>query len=288
MATQGTPSDDGVRGFVHAMWAGVADGWGENADYVDERSAALTAQMLARSAPVPGDRVLELACGPGGAGLAAAERVGPAGEVVLSDVAAEMTAIAAARAGARGLGNVRTAIRDLERIDEPDAGYDVVLCREGLMFAFAPERAAGEIARVLRPGGRVAAAVWGTRERNPWLGLVLDAVGAQTGSPVPPPGVPGPFSLADPDRLGALLAGAGLVGVAVEEVPVPLRSPSFEDWWARTSAVAGPVGSLVAGLPGDARAAITARLREAVAAYATPAGIELPGVSLLASARRPG
>ena len=72
---------------------------------------------------------------PGGAGLAAAARVAPGGGVVLSDVAAEMTAIAAARAEVLGLSNVSTRELDLEHIDEPDHSYDAVLCREGLMFA---------------------------------------------------------------------------------------------------------------------------------------------------------
>src|SRR5207248_2525770 len=184
---------EALRAHVHAMWAGVAGGWAERADAVDEAAAAVTERMLERTAPRPGDRVLELACGPGGVGLAAALRVAPGGEVVLSDVAAEMAAVAAARAAARGLTNVRTATLDLEQIDEPDRSYDVVVCREGLMFAVEPERAAREIRRVLRPAGRVALAVWGPRNGNPWLGLVFDAVSAQIGSPVPPPGVPGPF-----------------------------------------------------------------------------------------------
>ncbi len=77
-----------------------------------------------------GERVLELVCGTGGVGFAAAELVGPTGEVVLSDVAEEMTAIAATRA--RGLSNVSARRLDLERIDEPELSYDVVLCREGL------------------------------------------------------------------------------------------------------------------------------------------------------------
>ena len=162
--------------------------------------------------------MLELACGPGGLGLAAAARVAPRGEVVLSDAVAEMTAIAAARAEALGLSNVSTRELDLERIEQPDASYDVVLCREGLMFALDPARAAREIRRVLRPGGRVALAVWGPRERNPWLGVVLDAVSAQVGAPVPPPGIPGPFSLEDSKRLAALLSDAGLADVKVSEL----------------------------------------------------------------------
>ena len=102
---------------------------------------------------------------------------------------------------------MRTRELDLEQIDEPDGSYDVVLCREGLMLVPDPARAAREIARVLRPGGRVALAVWGPREQNPWLGVVFDAVSAQLGTPMPPPGIPGPFSLDDADGLAGAARG---------------------------------------------------------------------------------
>jgi ubiquinone/menaquinone biosynthesis C-methylase UbiE len=273
---------DDTRRQVHAMWASVADRWGEHADYIDARGAELTGRLLALAAPAPGERVLELACGTGGVGIAAAELVGPAGEVVLSDVAPEMTAIAAARA--RGLANVSARPLDLERIDEPDGAYDAVLCREGLMFAVDPAGAASELRRVLRPGGRFAIAVWGPRERNPWLALVFDAVSAVVGAPVPPPGIPGPFSLDDADRLAGVLAAGGLADVTVEEVAVPLRAGSFDEWFTRTSAIAGPLAARLAALPEAARAALRARLQEATAPYATPAGgLDIPGVSLVAS-----
>jgi SAM-dependent methyltransferase len=275
-----------LREQLHGMWAAVAPAWGEHADYADTRGAAITAAMLELSAPRQGERVLELACGAGGVGIAAARLVGPAGEVVLSDVAAEMTAIAAARAAALGLDNVRTLTLDLEDIAQPDQSYDVVLCREGLQFALDPARAAAEIRRVLRPGGRVALAVWGPRARNPWLGVVFDAVGAQLGAPVPPPGIPGPFALDDPDRLGRLLTAAGLADVAVTEVATPLRDPSFDAWLARTSALAGPLANRLALLPEHARLQLRARLAEAVRPFQTPAGLDFPGVSLLAAARR--
>ena len=281
------PTDaDALRARLHGMWAAVADGWAEHADYVDTRAAVATDRLLELAAPRPGERVLELACGPGGLGLAAAMRVAPGGEVVMSDVAGEMTAIAAARAEALGLTNVSTRELDLEHIDEPDGSYDVVLCREGLMFAPDPGGAAREMARVLRPGGRVALAVWGPRERNPWLGLVLDAASAQLGKPVPPPGVPGPFSLDDGDRLASLLAKATLDDVTVSELAVPLRARSFDEWWTRTSALAGPLAAMLAALPEDARQSLRARARESIGDYETPDGIEFPGVTLIAVARR--
>jgi ubiquinone/menaquinone biosynthesis C-methylase UbiE len=278
--------DAEVRAHLHGMWASVAKGWEEHADYADARGALVAQELLGLALPQPGDRVLELACGPGGLGVAAAQRVAPGGEVALSDVAAEMTAIAARRARVLGLANVSTRVLDLEEIDEPDGSYDVVLCREGLMFAVDPARAAREIARVLRPGGRAAIAVWGPRERNPWLAIVLDAVSAQLGKPVPPPGVPGPFALDDAERLAAILAGAQLQDVGVSELPVPLRAATFDEWWERTCALAGPLARILASLPAQAEEHVRARARAAVAPYETADGLEIPGVTLIASARR--
>ena len=275
------------RRQLHGMWASVAPAWGEHAEYADTRGAAMTARLLELAAPGPGERVLELACGAGGTGIAAAGLVGPAGEVVLSDVAAEMTAIAAARAAALGLANVRTLTLDLDDLAEPDQAYDVVLCREGLMFAFDPAHAVAGIRRVLRPGGRAAVSVWGPRARNPWLAVVFDAVGAVLGAPVPPPGIPGPFALDDAGRLRRLLDGAGLAEVTVDEVPVPLHDDSFDAWLTRTSALAGPLAKRLALLPDPARRELRARREEAVRPYRSPGGLDFPGVALVAGGRRP-
>jgi SAM-dependent methyltransferase len=281
------PDLDALRPGLHAMWASVAGGWAAKADYADARGAGLVELMLERAAVAPGERVLELACGPGGAGLAAGERVGPSGSVVLSDVAAEMTAIAAARAAERGLANAETRVLDLEAIAEPDGAFDAVLCREGLMLVPEPGRAAAEIARVLAPRGRFALAVWGPRGRNPWLGALFDAVSAQTGAPVPPPGLPGPFSLDDRDRLAAVLAVPGLTAVTIEEVQIPLRAASFDEWWSHVTALAGPLAHLLAAMPEEGRTAIRDHAATALAAYATPAGgLDIPGLTLLASGRR--
>jgi SAM-dependent methyltransferase len=276
---------DDLRTHLHGMWAAVAPAWAEHAAYADARGSEVAQRMLELTAPAPGERVLELACGPGGLGLAAAAQIAPGGEAVLTDVAAGMTAIAAARARAAGLTNVTTRELDLEDIAEPDGSYDVVLCREGLMFATDPGRAAREMRRVLRPGGRVAVAVWGPRERNPWLGLVFDAVSEHVGRPVPPPGIPGPFSLGDAGELEAHLTAAGLTGVSVGELDVPLRAATFEEWWRRTTALAGPLATILAALPEPARQALGDRLRETTAAYRTASGLELPGVSLVAAGR---
>ncbi len=277
---------DQLRSKLREMWSEVAGGWGEYAEHVDQRSAQLTRTMLERATLAPGDRVLELACGAGGAGLQAAADVAPDGHVVLSDVAAEMTAIASARARALRLTNVSTRVLDLERLDEPDSSYDVVLCREGLMLVPDPARAAREIRRVLRPGGRLALAVWGPRERNPWLSVMFDTISAELGCPVPPTGIPGPFSLEDAGELASLLAQAGFSDVEVSESPVPLRAGSFDEWWKARCALAGPLTKILASLPEEAAQTIREAAREASKPYEVPDGLEFPGVALIASALR--
>ncbi len=173
--------------------------------------------------------------------------VGPSGEVVLSDVAPEMTTIAADACENAGLTNVTTREVDLERIDYPEASFDAVLCREGLMLVADPATAVRECHRILRQGGRAVFAVWGPRDRNPWLGLLFDAVTAQTGMPVPPPGIPGPFSLEAPGALGELLAGAAFSDTDVREIQTPMKASSVDDWWS-----CGPVagGAHCAGVGG--------------------------------------
>lgn len=269
-----------VRTHVHQMWNSVAAHWGEHAAYVDAKAGSMTKVLLDSAALSSTDRVLELACGAGGLGAAAAT---VAGAVVVTDVAPDMVAIAATRLA--DLSNVSTAVRDIEAIDEPDGSYDAVLCREGLMFAVDPSAAFGEVHRVLRPGGRLSAAVWGLQSANPWLGLVFDAVSAQLDRPMPPPGLPGPFALSDADALRALAERAGFSDVRVEPFAVPTVAASFNDWWARTSALSGPLANILAMLPDDAKAAIEERLREAVTPYEqTDGSLVFPGLALVLSA----
>lgn len=280
------PDATQLRAHLHGLWNSVAGGWAEHAAFTDERGAEVTRALLELARPQAGERVLELACAAGAVGIAAAELVGETGEVVLSDVAPSMTAIAAERIRALGLTNARTRELDLEAIDEPDGSFDVVVCREGIMLVPDPARAAREITRVLRPGGRVALAVWGGRERNPWLAIVFDSVSAQLGAPIPPPGIPGPFSLADTGRLAGLLGDAGLEAVDVRELDVPYRAASADEWWLRTTALAGPLAERLASLPEPAQRALRARATEAVSAYETGTGLELPGLALIAGGRR--
>src|SRR6202035_3028763 len=116
----------------------------------------------------PGQRVLELAAGPGDTGFLAAKRISPGGTLISSDASEAMLDIARERARELGVDNVEFVQLQLEWIDLETASVDAALCRWGLMLLVDPAAAAQEIRRVLRPGGRFATAVWGAPEDNPW------------------------------------------------------------------------------------------------------------------------
>ena len=246
------------------MWDSVAPGWEANAQFVDEQLAPATEALLDAAAIGEGMKVLDLAAGPGGAGLAAAERVGEGGTVVLSDAAVEMVAVSARRATAHP--QVSTAVFDQSEIVAADGSFDAAISRHGLMFVEDVPAAVREAARVLRPGGRYAAMTWGPREENPWLGLVLDAVGEQFGVPFPPANVLGPFSLDDASAFGGCPAG-GRSGGRSGRGDRHSNASSFHRGLVGTGAEAcGPardgIGRYGAGGPGGNRSARARRRRE--------------------------
>ena len=271
---------------VSEMWDSVAPGWEANAGFVDEQLAPATEALLDAAQVGDGDRVLDLAAGPGGAGLAAAQRVGSAGSVVLSDVAAEMVAVAARRASADAL--VTTAVFGQSAIDVGDDSFDALINRHGLMFVDDPAQSVAEAVRVLRPGGRFGVMTWDRREANPWLGLVLDAVGAQFGVPFPPPNVAGPFSLDSSDVLTSVLREGGLEDVTVEVMSTPMRAASLEEWWERLPKLAGPLAIALAGMEAEVRDAIAERAIQSgtKAAVAEGGAIVFEGSVLIGSGRK--
>ena len=159
--------------------------------------------------PAPGDTVLELAAGPGDTGFIAAERLGPDGLLLSTDVAPEMVDAARRRAAELGVENVEFRVEDASAIGLSDEAVDGVLCRFGIMLVPDPSRALAEIARVLRPGGRAALAVWASADANDWMTAAGRSAVELGLTERPDPSAPGPFRFADADRAAARRTEAG-------------------------------------------------------------------------------
>jgi SAM-dependent methyltransferase len=271
------------------QWSRSAEAWGRNVHRLDEGpEGKLVDLMLEATSPSPGETVLELACGPGSVGLSAAALVGDEGRVICSDFAEPMVAVARERAERMGVTNADFRVLDAEQLDLPDESVDAVVCRFGYMLMEDPARALRETFRVLRPGGRLAFAVWKEAERNPWVSVVMSAVREQLDAPPPPPDAPGMFALADEGRVRSLLDRAGFDDLSAQEVPAERRFDSFEDWWGLMSELARPLADLLAGMDEQARQALAERLRSDSERFASDGGLVFPSAALVASARRPG
>lgn len=276
---------DRVRQELRESWERAAPQWGRQADKVRDWGMAASAWMIEHLDLQPGHRVLELAAGPGDTGFLAAELVRPGGVVICSDGAESMLDVARERASGLGVDNVEFKALQLEWIDLPTASVDGVLCRWGLMFALDPGAALQEARRVLRPGGRIAVAVWDAAERNPWATIPRRAL-MEAGHLGPPdPSVPSMFGLGESDRLADLFEQAGFVEVQVETVDLPRRSASGEQFLAETVALSEIVGRVWRELDEAQRQRVSARVAELTAPFTAADGsITLPARTLVACA----
>jgi ubiquinone/menaquinone biosynthesis C-methylase UbiE len=263
----------------------VAGGWERHRVHLFESQRPVSDWLVAQVDPRAGQTILELAAGPGETGFLAADRVGPKGRVISTDLSPRMVDAARRGAADRGLGNVEFRVMDAQQIDLPDESVDGVLSRFGLMLVPEPEQAMREGKRVLREGGRLAYSVWGPPEGNPWVTQLVGAI-AQTGhAPGGDPfGPAGPFSLAKPDDNRDLLDRAGFSDVRVEEIETAFRYDDFDDYWRVQSEVAGPIAVLLAALPVGEVDAIKAALEPAVAPFRSDEGLRLPSLAVVVSA----
>ena len=253
-------------------WNAVAAGWEKWRETLEAGTAAVTDRLLEMAGVRPGFRVLDLACGVGEPALTAARRVGPGGEVVALDQAPAMLGIAARRAQALGLGNVRFVCGDGEAAEGLDGEFDAILCRWGLMFFPDLPAALRRVVHLLRPGRRFAAAVWSRPERVPSISTAISVVNGLIGAPPPPPNAPGPFSLADSESLRRAFVAAGLREVHAEYMPVAFEAPSAQAYMELTRDLSAPVVALVEEQPAERRAEIWQAVQDAARRYALPDG----------------
>jgi ubiquinone/menaquinone biosynthesis C-methylase UbiE len=266
-------------------WERAAAGWSRRADSIQEFGMRVSVWMVEHLALQPGQRVLELACGPGDTGFLAAELVKPGGTLIATDASRAMLGVATGRARDLGVTNVEFRQMELEWIDLPAASVDAIACRWGLMFAIDPGAALQEARRVLRPGGRIAVAVWDDPELNPWATVATRAL-VELGHAMPPDrNEPGMFSLADPVRLQQLLEDAGFLEVFVDSVELSRSEPSFDSYFEETLDLSRPVADVWERLSERHQEELRTRIAELAEQFITDDGaIRFPARSLVAAA----
>jgi SAM-dependent methyltransferase len=260
-------------------WETMAAGWERRAEEIDATCARMTEWLIAALAPQQGDVVLELASGPGTMGLAASPLVGEGGRVISTDFSPAMVEVARRRADRLGVTNVEHVVMSADGLELEDDSVDGVVCRFGFMLMPDPAAAFAETRRVLRPGGRLAFAVWRGPERNPWVSIAGRMLVERGVVPPPEPGAPGMFVLGDDERLRGLLEGAGFAIERLEDVGADFRWDDVDDYVEVARDTGGQFGRAWDSVSEEEQAEMKVELQERFEAFRVEDGYAMTGVA---------
>jgi SAM-dependent methyltransferase len=273
------------KATTRRQWEDAAEAWHRWGPSLETWLGPVTEKMLEAANIITGSRVLDVAAGGGGQTLAAARRVGPSGRVLATDISPRILSYAAKVAAEAGLTNVETREVDGEALDVlPAASFDAVISRVGLIYFPDRQSALAGMRRVLRRGGRMAAIVYSTPERNSFFSIPVSIIRQAAQLPPPQPGQPGPFSLGSPGVLEEALNSAGFEDVRVDAVPAPLRLPSAAECVRFERDSFGALHQMLAGVPETDRSAVWKQIEHALRQFETDDGFVGPCELLVASA----
>jgi SAM-dependent methyltransferase len=266
-------------------WTGSAPYWEKHRDTILPMFSPVTQALIEAAGIGSGHAVLDIATGPGEPALSIADVVGPEGRVVGIDPIPEMVAGARRAAEHLGIGNAQFEVAFADRVSFLDDTFDAVISRFGAMFFPSPIDAAREMLRVLKPGRKLALAVWGDAEANPFF-YTLSRVIDQYVTPAPPePDAPDAFRFASPGKLQGILDEAGAVAPSERLLQFNIQAPiPPEEFWTLRTEMSERLREKLATLSAEQLTAVKRQTIEALREYSTNGGMSFPAQVLIVSA----
>jgi len=258
------------------QWQTAAKAWNDWSSLLRAWLGPSTEMMLDMAAIGPGCRVLDIAAGAGDQSLQAAARVGAAGYVLATDISSQILEFAAANAHSAGYRNIDTAVMDGEALDVPEATFDAVVSRVGLIYLPDQQKALASMKRALKSGGRVAAIVYSTAEKNKFFSLPVSIIRRRANLPPPQPGQPGPFSLGGPGALEDAFRKAGFRDVRSCTVSAPVELKSAAECVRFERESFGALHQMLAGLDQSGKEAAWQEIEDSLRQFETQSGFEGP------------
>lgn len=252
-------------------WNGTTgEFWVARAERFNEGVANYHGQFLDAAAIEPADTVLDIGCGSGQTTRDAARRASE-GSALGVDLSAPLLDLARGLAEREQVPNVRFEQLDAQVHPFPDAHFDVAISRNGAMFFGDPPAAFANIARALRPGGRLVLLAWQAHDSNEWLRTFRSILAGDREPSMPPPGAPSPWSLSDPDQVRKLLTTAGFEDVRLRGLSEPMYfGRDAEDAYRF---VTGMHAASLDELDADTRARVLDTLRADLIEHETDRGV---------------
>jgi SAM-dependent methyltransferase len=278
---------EAIKAATRNQWEKAAQGWNDHTPQIRAWLARATGAMLDMAGVKSRARVLDVAAGAGDQTLDIAERVGPRGYVLATDLSPGILALAAANARRAGYENVETRVADGERLDDVDASFDAAVCRLGLMFFPDPLQGLREMYRALKPGGGICTMVFSSPDRNPCVTILMQTAFKRAGLPPRDPYQPGGLlSLGKPGLIDEFFRRAGFKDVATTKMEAPFKLPSVLDYLEFIRASASPIQQILGKLDATDAEAAWAEIANRLSVFETVNGWEGPNELLVTAARR--
>ena len=270
-------------------WDSAAIGWQKWWKTFEKDAQNLSNHLVELAKINSSSKVLDIATGIGEPAITAARKVGNGnGHVLATDISPQMLSIARQRAASLGLQDViEFKEGDAETISLPDSAFDAVLCRWGLMFLPDLGEGLSNIYSSLVNGGYLAAAVWASPDKVPFLSVSMKTVVKETGKPMPPSGTPGPFKLADQSIITDALSKCGFKDIVVERINVIFTFSSPEEYTQFNQAIAAPINAMLADQSQERKEEIWKAVTESASNYVDATGnVKLDNESICICAKK--
>lgn len=264
------------KATTREQWQEAAEPWYRWGPTISEWLGPATELMLDMAGITTGDRVLDVAAGAGEQTIRIARRVGPTGHVLATDIAPNILAYAEKAAQQAGFTNVETRVMDGENLELKEVMFDAVISRVGLIYFPDQQKALTGMRRGLQPGGKKAAMVYSTPEKNQFFSIPVSIIRRRAQLPPPLPGQPGPFSLGSPDVLEDAFRMAGFHDIQTRLVQAPLRLPSAAECVRFERESFGALHQMMASLTEEERQAAWDEIEQELRKFEGPDGFAGP------------
>ncbi len=258
------------------QWQSAAEAWFRWSPTLNQWLGKSTDTMLEMAGILPGHRVLDVAAGAGEQSITTAKKVGETGYVLATDISSNILEFAQRMAKEEGLNNIETKVMDGENLTVPDSSFDAVISRVGLIYFPDQQRALKEMLRVLKPGGKVAAIVYSTPEKNKFFSIPVSIIRNRAKLPLPLPGQPGPFSLGAEGVIENAFIQAGFINVKSVRINSPLHLPFAKDCVQFEKESFGALHQMLSALSDTERQTVWSEIEQELKQFETENGFVGP------------
>jgi ubiquinone/menaquinone biosynthesis C-methylase UbiE len=272
---------------THDQWQTAAEAWHRWSPTLNAWLGKATDTMLDLATVSTGHRVLDVAAGAGEQSITTANKVGPSGYVLATDISANILDYAKQMAQRAGLQNIETKVMDGENLELEDGTFDAVISRVGLIYFPDQQKALKEMLRVLKKEGKVAAIVYSTPDKNKFFSIPVSIIRNRAKLPPPLPGQPGPFSLGAEGVIEKAFTDAGFINVKAVLVNSPLLLPSAKECVRFEKESFGALHQMLSSLSDAEKESVWEEIETELKKFETENGFEGPCEMVVAVGEKP-